>query len=558
MAEHSGLIGLEMDETSRPPHPPDSSPSPPSHHLIPRLPRSSSFSLPPPRIGGEGAAETPAIRTTPRTSAGEIDWAVEIWQPTIWELWVQFPGQIVPVLGWYRQNAGNLPEAFFASDGEVRVVAPATLDQHVYKPHPTNPDELLSKTCRVHPALLPSIRGYLRSSSIVNSATLKKKRPAITEKDWRLALFAGTPSSLPYAFWCSDCGQERRVQRMDSRIVESLPMSYQFLCRHVNLQCNVAHAGQCKFDGNPTHPPVVPPIVNPPPPKSTSSRSSSARRVDPEPKDITWRKKLKHWESIPKYEGSPSLVRLRGWRAALDEAFKEVNVPKGRDQVLAATHYLTGSASKWWADIVGQPLGVNLSAFSELYEALEDRFIPQDAEQKAMVSWNALRQRGTIDEYMRQVDELATAHPLGDVGEYWHAWHGLRPELKAEVKFALRERGRETCSRYELRKLLKGLEIKYPAMNINPRPFVPRFPPRQLEARVVSTSASPTSIIVCWICDRSGHRASECTRRKSTGCPRCGSKAHNLTLCPQRQSSRGRRDKTTGPATKGSPKQLDK
>ena len=51
---------------------------------------------------------------------------------------------------------------------------------------------------------------------------------------------------------------------------------------------------------------------------------------------------------------------------------------------------------------------------------------------------------------MRRVDELATVQPLGEVAEYWHAWEGMRPELKAEVQFRLQEQGRQTCSRDEL------------------------------------------------------------------------------------------------------------
>ena len=68
---------------------------------------------------------------------------------------------------------------------------------------------------------------------------------------------------------------------------------------------------------------------------------------------------------------------------------------------------------------------------------MERRFIPRSVYQKAIKDWNSLRQMSTAEEYMRRVDELATVQPLGEVAEYWHAWEGMRPELKAEVQFRL-------------------------------------------------------------------------------------------------------------------------
>ena len=59
-----------------------------------------------------------------------------------------------------------------------------------------------------------------------------------------------------------------------------------------------------------------------------------------------WRKRLKNWSSIPKYAGTKSLVDLKGWEAALTEAFLATGVPEGRDQVLAASHFYTGEAEK--------------------------------------------------------------------------------------------------------------------------------------------------------------------------------------------------------------------
>ena len=104
--------------------------------------------------------------------------------------------------------------------------------------------------------------------------------------------------------------------------------------------------------------------------------------------------------------------------------------------------------------MAGQPRGQSLATFEELYRALEQRFIPRSVFEKAIREWNSLKQTGTAEEYMRRVDELATVQPLGETAEYWHAWEGMHPELKAEVQFRLQEQGRQTCSREELWTLL--------------------------------------------------------------------------------------------------------
>ena len=255
---------------------------------------------------------------------------------------------------------------------------------------------------------------------------------------------------------------------------------------------------------------------------------------------------MKFWAGITTYDGSPSLVELRGWHHTLLEAYESVQVPKGRSQVLQATKYLTGEAEKWWKAIAGQPRGQQLASFDALCEALERRFIPRSVYQKAIRDWNTLKQTGTAEEYMRRVDELATIQPLGEAAEYWHAWEGMRPELKAEVQFRLEEQGRLTCSRDELWGLMWHAETRYPP---KPRtPFPQRFPMRKMDARAVNVT---TPSVVCWICDSQGHRAHLCPKRHSTGCARCGSKAHSLVTCSQRPDLRKDKPNTPNKTTQG-------
>ena len=159
---------------------------------------------------------------------------------------------------------------------------------------------------------------------------------------------------------------------------------------------------------------------------------------------------------------------------------------------------------------------------------------------KAVLKWNSLKQKGTVEEYMREVDELSLIHPLGGVGEFWQAWNGLRPELKAEVRYVLKKEKKEFLTRAELRDLLEDVEVKYAPLPPQ-RTFFLFSTRRRTDARAVNavghTPAPTTSpTIVCWVCDKQGHRAPECTRRKTTSCARCGSKAHKISLCPQRKN----------------------
>ena len=459
------------------------------------------------------------------------------WEPALAELWVKFPGHAGPVFGWFRERAATYMDAFFASDGEVRYITKGPLFAHIYSSKDSSDVASHIGAVTLHPALHLSIRNSLSTYYLLCERTTGPYLPISTEREWRLCISQGTAMSLPYILECQLCGERRRIRRMESRIVENLPTGYVFRCRDVGAECHEELNTILQFLRHPK--PRVPssdPREGTPLDASLSSNASASVRETGSPLSPRWRKRLKNWSSIPKYAGTKSLVDLKGWEAALIEAFQATGVPEGRDQVLAASHFYTGEAEKWWGRILGQPTGKSLSSFRDLMRAIDKHFIPQDAEKKAMAAWKSLKQTGTIEEYMKTADELATSHPLGVVGEFWMVWDGLRPELQAEVRFDLRTKGITYCSRDELREFLSDVEVKYPVLetrNFPRRPFV-----RQAAARPARDA--PAATPVCWICDREGHRANECSRRKSSGCARCGSKAHSLIHCPQRGVDRGR------------------
>ena len=243
---------------------------------------------------------------------------------------------------------------------------------------------------------------------------------------------------------------------------------------------------------------------------------------------------MKSWAGAVTYDGTPSLVQLRGWERSLKEAFDTVEVPAGRSQVLQGIQYLCGEAAKWWKSIAGQPQGETLVTFDALSAALKRRFIPRSVYSKAIDDWSTLKQSGTAEEYMRRVDELSVLMPLGEAAECAHALRGMRPEIKAEIQFRLEELGVTSCGREELWRLMWLAETRYPQRPS--RPFFNRNKPKPASAK--ASAAEAASLIVCWICDTEGHRANTCDKRHSTGCARCGSKAHNLIGCPQRPKAK--------------------
>ena len=485
---------------------------------------------------------TPRLRRPPPRA--EVD--PMLWAPQVTPAWLLFPGAEVPVFGWFREGASPYRDAFFASDGTVRNLT-RDLFSEFRLPLPVGEGAPRPRGGVIlHNALHRQIVDTLECRDFLRDPRSNSSYPIASERDWRRISHPGSSISLDYRFPCTLCGMMRLVRRTEASVVDSLPIDYQFRCEDVGVECAVSLIVPCEF------------VVR----QRPSSSSSSAPPVPVDrPRDVqmitsnstveegygeVWRKRMKFWAGITVYDGSASLVELRGWKATISEAYRRVGVPEGRDQVLQATKYLSGDAEKWWRSIAGQPRGQGLAAFEELYQALEQRFIPRSVFQKAIRDWNSLKQTGSAEEYMRRVDELATVQPLGEVAEFWHAWEGMRPELKAEVQFRLQEQGRQTCPREELWTLLWNAETRYPLRQVRLFPSRPPFKSTSLRA---VTSTTPTS--VCWICDAQGHRANVCPKRLASGCARCGSKAHDLVACPQRPDLR--RTAAAKPNREGAP-----
>ena len=137
-----------QDEEEKPPPP---TPSAPPQTPVPTLPRKLLETPAPPATSLIASAvnraaniasnvQAPLDRIDRLTSAGHTplrplpsSWTAPAraseWIPTLMEMWVRFPGHDGPVWGWFRESAGNFPDTFFGSDGEVRVLLRAQLDE---------------------------------------------------------------------------------------------------------------------------------------------------------------------------------------------------------------------------------------------------------------------------------------------------------------------------------------------------------------------------------------------------------------------------------------------
>ena len=475
------------------------------------------------------------------------------------EAWVTLRETQEPVFGWFREDMTGCADTFFAITGRAVEMTKTEL-QELRTPGPS-PLQLAQAP---HSGLQRMARLALADPTFfVNNDPPPSRRP-ILKHEWMSIILPGNPSSLSYGFQCLECQLFRVVRRDNLDAPESLHKTYRFHCRDVSVDCHEPTRARWSFSptrgipgietapvyepsetpsrrrteapemgtsqtSEPANPLIRPRSRTPPP---TENRPSITPQTESDPDK--WRKSMKLWAGAVTYDGSPSLVKLKGWGVSLNEAFQAIGVPPGRMQVMQGVHYLKGKAEEWWQEIVGQPQGQNLRTFDALIDALTNTFIPQSVYDKAMIDWRDLKQTGTAEEYSRRVDQLAMILPLGEVSEYRHSLLGMRPELKAEIQFRMKEQNRDSCPRKELWELMAIAEVRFPH-----RPFRPFFgKPKPKGATTKAAAADASALVVCWICDTTGHRANTCEKRHPSGCARCGSKAHNLMTCPQRPNAK--------------------
>ena len=198
----------------------------------------------------------------------------------------------------------------------------------------------------LHPTLHHSIVRVLETRDYLRDPRSNAYYPVVTERDWKRISQPGSSLSLHYLFSCSQCGIGRIIRRTEAPIVDNLPASYDFKCEDVGVECSVSLIVLLEFIPKERPPQTVPLMHHTIRVRPEESQFTTSHLASNEPYGDLWRKRMKLWMGIPIYDGSPSLVELRGWKATVAEAYGQVGVSKGRSQVLQAIKYLSGNAEK--------------------------------------------------------------------------------------------------------------------------------------------------------------------------------------------------------------------
>ena len=159
-------------------------------------------------------------------------------------------------------------------------------------------------------------------------------------------------SPLSYIFTCHNCNRPRLVKRTAALPEDTLSPDYHFHCRDLGLDCSIRDPTPRNSFPR-TYYPEEGESINPRP-WHRSKRASirlplsepASQQLPTTSASVEWGKQMKFWNGTVTYDGSPSLVELRGWYVSLKEAYESIHVPPGREQVLLAIKYLTGQVEK--------------------------------------------------------------------------------------------------------------------------------------------------------------------------------------------------------------------
>ena len=299
--------------------------------------------------------------------------------------------------------------------------------------------------------------------------------------------------------------------------------------------------------------------------------------------------------SVKAYDGKGGGASLRIWGESLRRYFRLFNIREGVDQVTIATCFLEGKAKDWWDNICLTEQQDEIGDIEQLIHRLQLHFRPLNEDINLSLQWRNLQQHGDINAYRQQVYQLRAQFPFGEVAEFCLTYHGLRKELRAPVLSELWKLNTRHLPLAQLFELAAQAEVtsgttlfprfterlrqeanvgrlsgtnrgapwnpggqRYTSWSqrgvsgwnqqYRPPPMhTPTNQPVRSEHRPAREARQPVRSNVqrteeqaawirkrpCWICDKTGHLIRECTKRKPTGCPRCG-KDHQLKVCPDR------------------------
>ena len=134
---------------------------------------------------------------------------------------------------------------------------------------------------------------------------------------------------------------------------------------------------------------------------------------------------------LDEYNGREEKGKLQTWKFRLTRTFEHYRV-KAEWQLGIAADLLKGVAEQWYMRLVED--GTAPTTITQLYEMLQQRFVPQAAEDEARGKLHALhcQSESQISDYIQRFEALTAAIPTSDLADRkWRFRWGLRkfPDL---------------------------------------------------------------------------------------------------------------------------------
>lgn len=143
-----------------------------------------------------------------------------------------------------------------------------------------------------------------------------------------------------------------------------------------------------------------------------------------------------------KFDGSRNTRALKDYLYDVQQHFK--NEPKKfmleETKVRFAGSYLIGTAKQWFQNLdeSGRPPWYNFNTFAQ---ELEKCFAELDPLAYWQRRWDALEQRGSVNQYLADFTTVAAQLDLTEQVKYHHFWKGLRPNVKDQLALLPRPDG---------------------------------------------------------------------------------------------------------------------
>ena len=250
----------------------------------------------------------------------------------------------------------------------------------------------------------------------------------------------GAGDSVSACFQCAVCGAERSLPKERAIEVDGLQ-------REGRQTCALLPGGRCHdTSGEEWATPRG---------ERTSRRERAEPRVKREPAPsetgssvevtgfsqgaLQFFKATTKYLKTPEYAGSTAELDFYAWQRGTERYFQTYGIHNEEERVTVAAALLTGDAASWWHSMWMSGRDQDVKDWEELKRLLRERFLPPEGEMNTVGRWKRCRQIGPVGKYSDFVYNLRALCPLGEKAEFKIVFHGLRPELQAELRKHMRQ-----------------------------------------------------------------------------------------------------------------------